>query len=318
MQKIGNGTSKFTFEFNLNPQEIVELKDSLKLSKLILSENLRILVEINEDNEISYKAFKKSRLNKWEKSSLSDKTTIGICFFIGRKIDFTYIPAIRASNAAIDVVKSMVERELLTLEENADYSQALKTIEDLQKPILDKISQKITQPLREFIPQIKSVEIEISSDERRKALTGCKIIIDDGTPTPIERKGDGIKSLAVISLLRKSIVDKKISILALEEPESHLHPSAIHRLKGVIDEIACSHQVILTTHCPLFVNRVNIKNNIIISNNEAKPAKNINEIRDILGVRASDNLMHAKLVLVVEGDCDKIILESLFLFTLIS
>jgi hypothetical protein len=50
----------------------------------------------------------------------------------------------------------------------------------------------------------------------------------------------------------------------------------------------------------------------LIKNNEAKVAKNITEIRDILGVRASDNLMHAKLVLIVEGEEDQITLTGLF------
>jgi predicted ATP-dependent endonuclease of OLD family len=93
-------------------------------------------------------------------------------------------------------------------------------------------------------------------------------------------------------------------ILALEEPESHLHPSAIHRLREVIDELSHKHQVVLTTHCPLFVDRANIASNIIISGSKARPAKSTEEIRDVLGVRASDNLIHANWVLLVEGESD--------------
>ena len=61
------------------------------------------------------------------------------------------------------------------------------------------------------------------------------------------------------------------------------------------------------------MDRVNIASNILITNNNAKPAKNINEIRELLGVEASDNLLHAKLILIVEGVEDKVCLNALFL-----
>lgn len=94
-------------------------------------------------------------------------------------------------------------------------------------------------------------------------------------------------------------------ILAIEEPESHLHPFAIHQLKRVLIDIAKDNQVIMTTHCPLFVDRGSIKSNIIVHKNKAIPAKSVKEIRDILGVRAADNLQHAELILLVEGEEDR-------------
>jgi hypothetical protein len=48
-----------------------------------------------------------------------------------------------------------------------------------------------------------------------------------------------------------------------------------------------------------------------VNDNRARAAKNIQEIREILGVRASDNLRHAELVLVVEGEEDKIALGAM-------
>jgi predicted ATPase len=91
------------------------------------------------------------------------------------------------------------------------------------------------------------------------------------------------------------------TVIALEEPEAHLHPSAIHELKAVLQELAKTKQIVLITLCPLFVNRARIAANIIVENNQARGAESIAEIRDILGVRAADNLRHAELVLIVEG-----------------
>jgi predicted ATP-dependent endonuclease of OLD family len=56
---------------------------------------------------------------------------------------------------------------------------------------------------------------------------------------------------------------------------------------------------------------VNPQTNIIVTGSKATPAKSISEVREVLGVRASDNLMHAHLVLVVEGDSDRVIIQAL-------
>ena len=61
----------------------------------------------------------------------------------------------------------------------------------------------------------------------------------------------------------------------------------------------------------MFVDRHDLKTNIIIDQGNASPAKSIKQIRDLLGIKASDNLTNASYVLVVEGDDDVISLKSL-------
>ena len=120
-----------------------------------------------------------------------------------------------------------------------------------------------------------------------------------------------MKSLAALGLLKDRIATDGASIVAIEEPESHLHPAAIHQLNEVITGLSLENQVILTTHNPLFVDRKHIKSNIIVDGGKATPAKSIAEIRELLGIKASDNLVNANLVLVVEGVSDSIILGAL-------
>ena len=299
------GKSVFRLEFELTEDEILEFKNEIKSN---LNGTLPIEVKIGQDYSPEFKVLKKGRGGP----TLSKKAQ-QIARFIGHRIDLTYIPAVRTSGAAVRVVEQMLEEELSVLENDPAYQAALEQISMLQSPILKRIATKITEPLKQFIPQIQDVSVSISKEKRYRALRGsCEVIIDDGTPTSIERKGDGVKSLAAISLLRGTRVKGRASILALEEPESHLHPSAIHRLRDVIEELALDHQVVITTHCPLFVDRNRISTNIIISNNKANPAKNIADVREVLGVKASDNLLHARLVLIVEGSEDKESLEAIF------
>lgn len=102
-----------------------------------------------------------------------------------------------------------------------------------------------------------------------------------------------------------------VSVIAIEEPESHLHPESARQLYDTICSLAVNHQVVLTTHSPLFVNRNNLSENIIVNEGKATPVKKIKEIREILGIRVSDNLINAENILLVEGEDDKIALEKI-------
>ncbi len=180
------------------------------------------------------------------------------------------------------------------------------------QPILDSLANKIKEPLSEFLPNITEVQIEIPENERRVALRReFTVVINDGTPTNIEFKGDGVKSLAALALLKDRYLTNGASIIAIEEPESHLHPAAIHQLNEIIASLSDANQVIITTHNPLFVDRHNLSSNIIIDNGKAVSAKNIKSIRELLGIKDSDNLTNANYALVVEGETDARALRSL-------
>lgn len=232
--------------------------------------------------------------------------------FVCNKIDFNFIPAIRTDSDAIRVLERLIERELYSLEETADYINATATIERLQQRILDNISGRIIVPLQTFLPSVRNMNIHILKEQRRAALRrNIEVIIDDGTPTSIQSKGDGIKSLTALAMLNISNRPDRVSVIAIEEPESHLHPEAARQLYKTISDLSENYQVILTTHSPLFVNRTKLQENIIVDGGKAIPVKKIKDIREVLGTIVSDNLINAENILVVEGEEDKIVLEKL-------
>lgn len=231
-----------------------------------------------------------------------------VCF----RIDFNFIPAIRTENDALKVIDELIDGQLSALASNSEYISARNTIEHLQQSALDNISNQLIAPLRDFLPSVRDVKIHLPQEQRRHlARYNAEIIVDDGTPTPIQQKGDGIKSLTALALLNISSRADRVSVIAIEEPESHLHPESARQLYNTIAALAENHQVVLTTHSPLFVNRTNLKDNIIVDAGKAKPVQKIKEIRDILGTKVSDNLINAENILIVEGEDDKIALEKL-------
>ena len=291
--------TEFRLEFELNSNEQEEFK---KETGSYLNGSLPILITIDKDSKPNISVVKSGK-----GSNYLNKKSSKIAGYIGRKIYFNYIPAIRTAETFLDVIDDALNEELLSIENDSRYLEALNTIKELQKPIIDKLSGTIKSSLSEFIPNIKNVEIKLNDSSRRfRMRKSYNVYIDDGYKTDISLKGDGVKSLSALGMLKNiSKVNGMYSLIAIEEPESHLHPEAIHILKDKIYGLKDTNQVIISSHNPLFVDRENVSNNVIVNSGSAITAKNIKTVRDILGVRTSDNLTNANFALVVEGAEDE-------------
>ena len=302
-EKNPNGWSSIDLNFELDEQDILAIRS---MTGIRLSGCIPVRVSTNG-------AAAKIDIPKRGTAAFADadnkkKIIEYVCF----KIDFNFIPAVRTEYDALRVVDSLIEKSLETLDTNPDYINAMNKIEELQQGILDGISNQIIEPLQEFLPTVRNVQIHIQNERRRIAMRrNTEIIIDDGTPTPIQQKGDGIKSLTALAILNIPARVDRVSVVAIEEPESHLHPESARQLYDTIMSLSQTHQIVLTTHSPLFVNRTNLKENIIVNDGKATPVKKIKEIRDVLGIHISENLTNAEHALIVEGEDDKIALEKL-------
>jgi len=298
-----NGRSEFTCEFELNTEELEEFKRKTKVN---LSTTLKAKISIGKE-DIKFDYLMKGK----GKESLNKKRP-EITEFLNQKLLLQYIPAVRTSELAIGIVETLLEKELSTLEDNIEYKEVIKVINKLQQPIIKKIAKSLKESISSFIPDVKNITIKNRENVGRLLSSSCRVYINDGIETDLQLKGDGVISLTAISILqhfsKQGSLDKGL-ILLLEEPESHLHPKAIHNLKKVLYDISKTNQVIVTTHSPIIIERLNVKQNIIVQNGKAAPAKNVNEIRDSLGITMSDNLSSAYLVLLVEGEEDIILLK---------
>lgn len=302
-EKNPNGNSSVDFNFALDDKDISAIRG---LTGIRLSGCIPVRVSTNG---ISAKIdIPKRGTPAFANLENKKKIIEYVCF----KIDFNFIPTIRTESEALRVINSLIETSLKTLENNPEYIAANQKIDELRQGVLNGIANHITLPLKNYLPSLKQVYIHVYNDGRRNSFRqNTEIIIDDGTPTPIEQKGDGIKSLTALAMLNIPAHEDRVSVIAIEEPESHLHPESARQLYDTIMTLAETHQVVLTTHSPLFINRTNLSENIIVNEGKATPVKRIQEIRDVLGIRVSDNLTNAEHILIVEGEDDKIALDKL-------
>ncbi|MBE3037529.1 MAG: AAA family ATPase [Chloroflexi bacterium] len=299
-----SGRSEFTLEFGLTPEDFENFREQVGVN---LGTNLKIKVGLGQA-DVSVDVVMKGP----GKKTLNDQKEV-IGEFLRTHVASEYVPAWRSSEMALAIVDGLIQSELQTLEQNAEYTQTLLQLQKIQQPLLDKIAGKLQTTVSQFVPAVRSIRI---TNERmaQATRTSYSIRVDDGADTDLASKGDGIISLTTMSLVKhvsEEGLGSKSLILAIEEPESHLHPEAIHGLRQVLKEISDQQQVIITTHSPILVEREQVGQNIIVRQGHAARARRIEDIRDALGVHMSDTLVGAYLVLLVEGEEDKDLLTSL-------
>ena len=147
-----------------------------------------------------------------------------------------------------------------------------------------------------------------------------------GARLPIGRHGEGTQSLAVICLfdaflqtrLEDTYREHSSPILALEEPEAHLHPSATHAVAALLQElpgqkIVATHSGDLVVGCPITsLRRLRRKAGKITVYRLEENVLNEDQIRKINHhIRASrGSALFARCWLLVEGEADRLIVEG--------
>lgn len=297
-QRYANGKTEFRLNFVLSKEEQEEFYIAVGHR---FNENLPFHIIFSKDN-IEIKIPKRARGSSGEKFS---KDIDKISKFVSNKLDSIYIPTIRPAKKSIEIVQDLIERDIKkAAEAHTEYAEAKKIMDKIIKESIDNLSNKITDILKDFIPNIKKVEIDYNEIRHLSTRLSTEIKIDDGVKTSIYEKGDGLKSIVALSLMQGTNLDEKDLTIAIEEPEAHLHPEAIRRIKNILYNLSKKNQIIISTHSPILANRENLSANIIVKGNEVFPAQNIYQVRNELGIAISDNLCNAEYVLLLEGTTD--------------
>lgn len=299
-------STKFKLTFNLTNEDVENIKSLINVE---IKFELIIEIEINK-NDLSLNIYYTPKnIRKKLKESQIDK----VCDYITKEIYFTYIPAIRTERASLNIIESLINKKLDSLEENEDYNKAKSFIQSKQNELLINLSHELVDKLHTFVPELKNVQLSAEYESRHSygSRYDYRFIVDDGNPTEISYKGDGFKSLVTLALLHDKGQSNKNNIIAIEEPEAHLHSGAIHKLKSILEDIYNNNQIILTTHNQVFIDRDVVSNNIMVDSGKIKKVKDIKQLRNILGVELSDNLISCERILLVEGSTDSKLLLNL-------
>lgn len=240
--------------------------------------------------------------DKRGKAATSYKQNISsICSFISNNFDYVYIPAIRNEEDSISVIRNLVALKIKELNSDNDYLEQLASINEKEKSAVNTICDNLVNDLKEYLPDINKVYIDVESG-RRMMRNAFNFLIDDGVETSLGNKGAGIISLVALALIQGQ--SKSNAMVAIEEPESHLHADSIHKIRDKLFNASVNKQIVVSTHNPTFLNHNDLNHTYLVKNGCITLAKTKSVIREELGLSPRDSLFFGDTVIVVEGASD--------------
>lgn len=147
-----------------------------------------------------------------------------------------------------------------------------------------------------------------------------EILLDDGIDTGLDFKGSGIQSVVIISLFKLySEIKTGQALLLIEEPELYLHPHANRHMANVLRNFCDNEgvQLIITTHSSHYLLGKDVPEiSLVRKNGKETIVTQVADFTDKLKLKKELNESNLELffsdkVLLVEGQCDKIIIQSL-------
>ena len=284
--------------FQLTETEIEEFKNETGVSN---NGKLPLTIEIKPDT-LSLVINKQGRGNK-----TYNRNVRKIANYIDTRIGILSVPAIRDSTQMLEVAQDFAQRHLQeSLLANVHYQDLMQKIKQIEDEYLNALSGNITKQIQGYAQNISEVKL-IRANKRSTMPLIERLEITDNVRTSSTEKGEGLQSLIAIGLIQEAtrhLGNHKAYILAIDEPEAHLHPDAVRIINNTLHELAQKQQVIVATHSPILVGQTQSHKNILIQNGKADTDPTLEKIRRCLGIELSDTLASAPICILVEGPTD--------------
>ena len=151
-----------------------------------------------------------------------------------------------------------VRQEHLSDEVAQAQKQRDEFISKLKAALLTPLGEHVKNELKQVMPEVESVSVNPLVPSLEEILAHAEITVKDSADTALLNKGTGVRGALLVGLLTYLAKHSRRSlVLAVEEPESFLHPRAQQDLCDSLLAIAKRPDVslLVTTHSPFMLSR---------------------------------------------------------------
>lgn len=238
-----------------------------------------------------------------------------------KTIAFRFVPAARSLLRELGSGSGGAVRSLLAGLDLAADAAALQTAADSYKAALDgstvlgEFRSDVANALSDALPnEVTAADVRVVTESELldDPLSGVSVTLrDGGHDVSLAEQSDGIRAVAVLTLLGMSHASAQI--VAVDEPETHLHPTAQRSVAKSL--VASTGQRILVTHAPSVLSQVQPLDLVVFRPD--RTARQLAAGHPIAGYETlvrhwSNRLIEpltARSVLAVEGPSDRIVVE---------
>lgn len=182
-----------------------------------------------------------------------------------------YVPALRRIRESIGSIRvfqlyPMESRQPGVMAAAPELGRHGGNLPAIVKYLQDKqpsVYARIFEVMQMIMPGLESIETDYTLDKRLGLFFREKGV---SRPWYADEVSDG--TIRTLSLLA-AIADNRSPLIVLEEPENHVHPWVLRRIYEFCAELASTKQIILTTHSPLFLNKLS-PNQVFIASRSSR------------------------------------------------
>ncbi|WP_329315686.1 AAA family ATPase [Streptomyces sp. NBC_01278] len=233
-----------------------------------------------------------------------------------------YLPATRGtSGAQLGGPNSALQLMFDSLDMGAERAVLTQILGDFNDKLhvnesLTDLRRKIAGHLTKAMPRAIAADdlaVRTAADPGASVLGGVSMFLHrDDQYVPIAEQSDGLRQLMALTLF--DLAENTANIIAVDEPELHLHPASQRTIAELFS--AAVNQKIVCTHSPYVLQRFEPAQVLVVA-----PGGDVHQVPDA-GLGAVEKLrsqwwsprlleaLTARYVIAVEGVADRIIVEA--------
>jgi len=148
----------------------------------------------------------------------------------------------------------------------------------IEEKILDliEVKENVFDQLNKKLSKFDIPKVDISFIDGKAPFNNAYLTKKENLDLPVKYLGSGVEMIISLLFLETmaSLSEERLVIL-IDEPELHLHPSLQYKLADYLEDISKTHQVIVSTHSPVFFKNSCGKSNIqlLVAKNENGESK---------------------------------------------